>query len=102
MQVVDHHLERVLEPLELRQESLDHHRACEPRRRAHALDDLVAGRVGQRLDQLNPEPLRVTFVAVDRDPGEDLVALRGPRAQQDGLPASGRGTHERDRARGGC
>ena len=29
VQVVDHQLERLLEPLELGQESLDHHRACE-------------------------------------------------------------------------
>ena len=78
VQVVDHQLERLLEPLELGQEPLDHHRACEARRRADPLDDLVAGRVGERLDQVNPEPLRVTFVALDRDPGDGLVPLRGP------------------------
>ena len=98
VEVVDHQLERVLEPLELGQEPLDHNRPCEPRRRADPLDDLVPGRVGERLDQVDPEALRVTFVAVDRDPGDGLIPLRGPRAQENGLPASRRGTHERDRA----
>ena len=101
VQVVDHQLERLLEPLELGQESLDHRRASEPRRRADPLDDVVAGRISERLDQVNPEPLRVTFLAVDRDPGDGLVPLRGPRADEKSLPASRRGTHERDGARSG-
>jgi hypothetical protein len=33
VQVVDHQRERLLEPLELGQESHQHHRACELRRR---------------------------------------------------------------------
>ena len=52
VQVVDHQRERLLEPLELRQESLHHHRACELRRRADPLDDLVAGRIGERVDHV--------------------------------------------------
>ena len=65
MQVVDHQVERVLEPRELGQEPLDHDRAREARRRAHPLDHLLAGRIGERLDQLNPEALRITFAALD-------------------------------------
>ena len=78
VQVVDHQHERLLEPLELRQEPLDHHRAREARRRADPLDHLVAGGVGERVDQMKPEPLRVTFAALDRDPGDGLVEFPRP------------------------
>ncbi len=101
VQVVDHQRERLLEPLELRQESLQHHRACELRRRADPLDDLIAGRIGDRADHVKPEPLRITLAALDRDPGDGRVRLRGPRAQQNALPASGRGTDEGHAARSG-
>ena len=101
VQVVDHQHERLLEPLQLGQEPLDHHRAREARRRADPLDDLVAGRVGERVDHVKPEPLRVTLAALDRDPRDGLVRLRGPRPQQHGLPASRRCADERHRARSG-
>ena len=52
VQVVDHQHERLLEPLELGQQPLDHRRAREARRRADPLDDLVAGRIGERVDQV--------------------------------------------------
>ena len=73
MEIVDHQLERLLEPLELGQQPLDDDRAGEARRRADPLDDLVAGRIGERVDQGEPEPLRVAFAALDRDPGDGLV-----------------------------
>ena len=68
MQVVDHQHERLLELLELVQEPLYHHRASEARRRADPLDDVVAGGVGQGVDHVKPEPLRVTLAALDGDP----------------------------------
>ena len=73
VQVVDHQHERLLELLELGQEPLDHHRAREARRRADPLDHVVAGGVGEGVDQLEPEPLRVTLAALDRDPRHGLV-----------------------------
>ena len=51
VQVVDHQHDRLFEPLEVRQQPLDHRRAREARRRADPLDDLVADRIGERVDQ---------------------------------------------------
>jgi hypothetical protein len=76
VQVVDHQIERRVETVELGPEALNHHGACELRRRADPLDDLVAGRIGERVDHVQPEPLRVTLAALDRDPGDGRV--RGP------------------------
>ena len=101
MQVVDDEHERLLEPLQLGQQSLDHRGAGEARRRADPLDDLVAGRAGERVDEVEPEPLRVTFLAIDRDPGHGLVRLRRPIAQKNRLPASRGCADERHRARSG-
>ena len=87
VQVVDHEHDRLVELLELVEEPLDHSCAREARRGADALDDVVADRIGERVDQVQPEPLRVTFVALDRNPRHGVGQLRGPRAQQHGLPA---------------
>ena len=102
VQVIDHQVERLLEPLELAEESLDHRRAREARRRADPLDDVVAGRIGERVDHVEPEPLRVTLATLDGDPGDGRVRVRGPGAQEHGLPAPGRRADERHRARSGC
>ena len=40
--------------------------------------DLVAGGVGERVDHVKPEPLRVTLAALDRDPRDGLVRLARP------------------------
>ena len=95
MEIVDHQLERLLEPLELGQQPLDDRRAGEARCRTDPLDDLVAGRIGERVDQREPEPLRVALAALDRDPGDGLVRLGRPRAEENGLPAARGRTHER-------
>ena len=95
VEIVDHQPERLLEPLELGQQPLDHHRAGEQRRRADPLDDLVAGRIGERVDQREPEALRVALAALDRDPGDALVRLGRPQAEEDGLPAASGRTDER-------
>jgi hypothetical protein len=99
VQVVDHQHERLLEPLELRQELLHHHRACELRRRADPLDDLIPGRIGDLVDDVKPEPLRIALAGLDRDPGDGRVHVRDPRAQQNGLPAPSRCTDENHGAR---
>jgi len=78
MQVVDHEIERLREPLELGQQPLDHRRARKAGRRADPLDDLVAGRIRDRIDQLQPESLRVPFTALDRDPRHGRIRLRRP------------------------
>ena len=78
VQVVDHQLDRLLEPLQLRQEPLYHHRAREARRRTDPLDHVIAGGVGQGVDHVKPEPLRVTLAALDGDPRDSLVGFRGP------------------------
>jgi hypothetical protein len=78
VQVVDHQLERALEPPKLGQESLDDHRACEARRRADPLDDLVAGRIGECIHHLKQESLRITLAALDRDPSDRRIRVRGP------------------------
>jgi hypothetical protein len=78
MQVVENQVEWLAEPLELRQQSLDHDRAGEARCRAHPLDHLAAGRLGEGVDHAQPEPLRVTFAALDRDPRDGRLGLRGP------------------------
>ena len=78
VQVVDHQLDRLLEPLQLRQEPLYHHRAREARRRTDPLDHVVAGGVGEGVDHVKPEPLRVTLAALDGDPRDGLVGFRGP------------------------
>ena len=78
VEIVDHQLERLLEPLELGQQPLDDRRAGEARRRTDPLDDLVAGRIGERVDQGEPEPLRVALAALDRDPGDGLIRLGRP------------------------
>ena len=102
MQVVDHQQDVLLQPLQLRQEPLYHRRARETRRRTYPLDDLVAGGVGQGVDQMEAKPLRVTLAALDRDPRDGFIDPRGPRPEQDGLPASCRCADERDGAgRGG-
>ena len=72
MEIVDDQLERLFEPPEQGQQPLDDRRACEARRRADPLD-LVARRIGERVDQREPEALRVAFAALDRDPGDGLV-----------------------------
>ena len=78
MKIVDHQLERLLEPLELAQQPLDDRRAGEARRRTDPLDDLVAGRIGERVDQGKPELLCVTLAALDRHPGDGLILLGRP------------------------
>ena len=60
------------------QEPLYHHRAREARRRADPLDHVVAGGVGEGVDHVKPEPLRVTLAALDGDPRDSLVGFRGP------------------------
>jgi hypothetical protein len=101
VQVVDHQLEWPVEPLELGQESLDHRRPCEAGGGADPLDDVIVRRVSEGVDQVKPEALRVTFAALDRDPGDGLDRLRGPRAQENGLAASGRCADESHRSRSG-
>ena len=101
VQVVDHQLDRLLEPLQLRQKPLYHHRAREARRRTDPLDDLVAVRISEGVDHVKPEPLRVTLAALDGDPRDGLFDPRGPRPQQNGLPASRRCAHDHDGARSG-
>ena len=78
MQVVDHQRERLLEFIELGQEPLYHHRARETRRRTDPLDQVVAGGVGEGVDHVKPEPLRVTLAALDGDPRDGLFDPRGP------------------------
>ena len=78
VEIVDHERDRLLEPRELGQQPLDDDRAGEARRRAHPLDDLIAGGIGERVDQREPEPLRVAFAALDRDPGDGLARLGCP------------------------
>jgi hypothetical protein len=78
VQVVDHQLERPLDPLQLVQEPLYYHRAREARRRADPLDHVVAGGVGEGVDHVKPEPLRVTLAALDGDPRDSVVGCRGP------------------------
>ena len=78
VQVVDHQMERLLDLLELVQQPLYHHRASEVRRRADPLDHVFAGGVGEGVDHLKPEPLRVTLAALDGDPRDTLFGFRGP------------------------
>ena len=78
VQIVDHQLERLLEPLELDQQPLDDRRAGEARCRTDPLDDLVAGRIGKRVDHGEPEPLRVALATLDRDPGDGRILLGRP------------------------
>jgi hypothetical protein len=78
VQVVDHQLDRLLEQLQLPEESLRHHGAREARRRADPLDRVVAGGVGQAVDQTQPEPLRVPLAALGRDPRDGLADLVRP------------------------
>ena len=102
MQVVDHQRERLVEPLELAQESLHHQRACELRYRADPLDELVASRIGECVDELedhNRCASRSPRSTVTQATG--FVRLRGPRAQQNGLAASRRRTDERHGAGSG-
>jgi hypothetical protein len=99
MQVVDHHLDRLLQPLQLRQEPLYHDGPGEARCRTDPLDHVVAGGDGQGVDHLKAKPLRVVLTALDRDPRDGLFDRRGPRPQQNGLPAPRRCADERDGAR---
>ena len=78
VEIVDHQLERLLEPLELCLQPLDDRHAGEARCRTDPLDDLVAGRIGERVDQGEPEQLRVALAALDRDPGDGLILLGRP------------------------
>jgi hypothetical protein len=78
VQVVDHELDRLREPLQLRQKPLYHHRAGEARRRTDPLEHVVAGGVGEGVDHVKPEPWRVTLAALDGDPCDGLFHPRGP------------------------
>ena len=87
-----------------REQRLDHGLAAERRRGADALDQpLLADGAGQRVDDRQPEVLRVLLAALDRHPRDAVrrgLGL-GPRAQQDRLAAARGRAQQDDLARAG-
>ena len=102
--VVEHEHDRVRQRRELveerRQYVVDD---AGPRSPQHGKRDLARARVerAKRMDEVGPEPDRVTVAAVERDPGErSRLALElVPVGEQRRLPPPGGGTDQRQLAR---
>ena len=103
VQVVDHEHDRLVQRPQLRQQPLHHHLALKGGRRADALHEPRAAHgTGERLDDRQPEPLRVALPALDGRPRHAAPADGiGPRAQERGLAAARRRAHHDDAARTG-
>ena len=103
MQIVDHQDDRLLEGVQVGQQSLDHRLAAEARRGGDPLHQpVLADRAGELVDDRQPEALRVSLATFDGDPCDPVAQPLGrdPRSQQDGLAASRGRAHEHDSARG--
>ncbi len=104
VQIVDHEHEPPLERFQVGEQALDQRLAAESRRRGDPLDEVLAVRIGERVDHREPEMLGILFAALDRNPGDRLIGARplGPGAEQHRLAAAGRSADERHPARRAC
>ena len=101
VQIVDQQHDRPVQRPEVGQQPLDDRLAAERRRRSDALDGAIGA--GQRVDDRQPEALRIALAAFHGDRGDAIGDPRGldPGPQEDGLAAPGGRTHEHHLARAG-
>ena len=92
VQVVDHEHDGLLERAQPRDEAFEDGCAIESGRRGQLLDGpMLSGSAPQRIDDREPEALRVVLVALDRHERRPLAQAGGiePRLEQDRLAAAG-------------
>jgi len=97
--VVDHQPDPVLQPRQVFQQPLDDCPAVQVRRGGQRPHQRGCGRGRpQRVGHRDPEPLRITLLALHRHPGgaPGQDSLADPRPQQERLPAPGRRRHLSD------
>ena len=97
--VVDHQPDPVLQPRQVFEQPLDDCPAIQVRRGGQRPHQRGSGRGRpQRVGHRDPEPLRITLLALHRHPGgaPGQDSLADPRPQQERLPAPGRRRHLSD------
>ena len=102
VQIVDHQHDRLLERVQVGPQPLDDREAAERRRGLDPLHERVrADNTGERVDDRQPEALRIALPAFHRDPDDPIGRPRrlDPGSQQHGLAAPRGRAHEDHLAR---